>query len=151
MTATFTAVPPSSAPASNGAAPAAGGAVAQRVPLEQFDSVFGSLIGTLLALHCDCRARAELYTCPHRYHSRIDFPPHLLPLSLTLHGTFRNPPITIPLMRLLATPFWRQRTLVRCTRRTRYRRLGRVLLLGIESPQSASMSEQLRGPSASLS
>ncbi|GAA5955056.1 hypothetical protein JCM8115_005608 [Rhodotorula mucilaginosa] len=44
MTATFTAVPPSSAPASNGAAPAAGGAVAQRVPLEQFDSVFGSLI-----------------------------------------------------------------------------------------------------------
>lgn len=44
MTATFTAVPSSSAPASNGAAPVAGGAVAQRVPLEQFDSVFGSLI-----------------------------------------------------------------------------------------------------------
>ncbi|TKA53708.1 hypothetical protein B0A53_03750 [Rhodotorula sp. CCFEE 5036] len=44
MTATFTAVPSSSAPASNGAAPVAGGAVAQRVPLEQFDSVFSSLI-----------------------------------------------------------------------------------------------------------
>ncbi|KWU45936.1 Allantoicase [Rhodotorula sp. JG-1b] len=66
MTATLTAVPPSSAPASNGTAPAAGGAVAQRVPLEQFDSVFGSLIGTSPNSHSRL---VERVLTSRRYHS----------------------------------------------------------------------------------
>ncbi|GAA5882860.1 hypothetical protein JCM3774_006316, partial [Rhodotorula dairenensis] len=44
MTATFNAVPPAANAAAGPSSSAKAGAAAERVPLEQFDSVFGSLI-----------------------------------------------------------------------------------------------------------